>query len=147
MAATAGYSSTPQAKKLGLKPGCRLSLDHAPPGWNLTDPPEGMDIVDAPEPADVIISFYRVAVELAERLPDLGQRIFPSGALWIAWPRRAGGHDSDITDNIVRSHVLPLGLVDIKIAAIDNDWSGQRVVWRREARPPAKPAPRGAVGR
>jgi len=136
--ATAGYSSTPQAKKLGLKPGCRVSLDHAPPGWSLTDPPDGMEVVDAPEPADIIISFYRSASELAPRLPDLGRRIFPAGGLWIAWPRRAGGHDSDITDNIVRGHVLPLGLVDIKIAAIDADWSGQRVVWRHEARPPTK---------
>jgi hypothetical protein len=58
------------------------------------------------------------------------KRIYPGGALWIAWPRRAGGHRSDITDNIVREQALPLGVVDVKIAAIDNDWSGMRLVWR-----------------
>lgn len=127
-----GYSSTLQVKKLGLKPGHRLSLDHAPRGWSATDPPPDLLVVDAPEPADVIISFHRSADELAERIPDLARRIYPSGALWLAWPRRAGGHQSDITDNIVRGHVLPLGL-DVKIAAIDDDWSGQRIVWRRQA--------------
>jgi hypothetical protein len=54
--------------------------------------------------------------------------------LWVAWPRRAGGHTSDITDNVVRGIVLPLGLVDTKVAALDQDWSALRVVWRRERR-------------
>ena len=57
------------------------------------------------------------------------------GALWLAWPRRAGGHRSDITDNEIRAVVLPLGLVDIKVAALDDDWSGLKVVWRKELRP------------
>ncbi|MGH9095343.1 MAG: DUF3052 family protein [Acidimicrobiales bacterium] len=131
---TAGYSSTPQAKKLGLKSGLRLSLDHAPDGWSLTDPPDDLVVVDAPEPADVIISFHHAAHELVERFPELARRIYPSGALWLAWPRRAGGHHSDITDTVVRDAALPLGLVDVKIAAIDNDWSAQRVVWRRQTR-------------
>jgi hypothetical protein len=127
---TAGYSGTPQAKKLGLKPGSRVVLDQAPKGWQLTDPPSELMWVSAGEPADVVISFFRAAAEVPVRLPDLGRQIFPAGGLWIAWPRRAGGHVSDITDNIVRGQVLPLGLVDVKIAAIDNDWSGMRVVWR-----------------
>jgi hypothetical protein len=55
--------------------------------------------------------------------------------LWVAWPRRAGGHTSDITDNIVRQIVLPLGLVDVKVAALDQDWSGLKFVWRKELRP------------
>jgi hypothetical protein len=91
-------------------------------------------LVDAPDPADVIISFVTAADALAPRLPALAERIFPAGGLWIAWPRRAAGHQSDVTDNIVRQHVLPLGLVDVKIAAIDEDWSGQRLVWRIENR-------------
>jgi hypothetical protein len=68
------------------------------------------------------------------RLGELAHRIHPSGALWIAWPRRAGGHDSDITDTIIRACALPLGIVDVKVAAIDADWSGQRYVWRMELR-------------
>jgi hypothetical protein len=126
----AGYSGTAQARKLGLKPGQRVSLDQVPSGWRLTDPPPDLEHVGAPEPADLIISFFTEADELPERLPKLIRRIYPDGALWIAWPRRAGGHMSDITGDVVREHALPLGVVDVKIAAIDDDWSGQRVVWR-----------------
>jgi hypothetical protein len=130
----AGYSGTPQARKIGLKPGDRLSLDHPPRGWSLTNPPSGIRTVRAPEPADVIISFFGAADALPDRLPGLAERIFPAGMLWVAWPRRAGGHPSDITDNIVRAHARPIGLVDVKVAALDNDWSGLRLVWRRVAR-------------
>ncbi|MGC2208439.1 MAG: VOC family protein [Candidatus Dormiibacterota bacterium] len=126
----AGYSGTPQARKLGVKAQQRVSLDRPPDGWSLTDPPADLTYVEAPEPADVIIGFFTASEQLPWRLPELTRRIYPSGALWIAWPRRAGGHESDITDNIVRSHALALGVVDIKVAAIDHDWSGQRVVWR-----------------
>jgi hypothetical protein len=70
------------------------------------------------------------ARELPERLPGLVKRIYPDGALWVAWPRRAGGHHSDITDNTIREQALPLGVVDVKVAAIDDDWSGIRLVWR-----------------
>ena len=126
----AGYSGTPQAHKLGLNPGQRVSLDEPPEQWALSDPPADLIYVEAPEPADVIIGFFTAAEQLAGRLPSLTQRIHPSGALWIAWPLRAGGHTSDITDKIVRSEALALGVVDVKVAAIDEDWSGQRVVWR-----------------
>jgi Protein of unknown function (DUF3052) len=126
----AGYSGTPQARKLGLKPGQRVALDHPPPRWLLTEPPPELTYVDAPEPADVVISFFGAAGELPDRLPGLVKRIYPGGALWVAWPRRAGGHHSDITDNVIREHALPLGVVDVKVAAIDDDWSGVRVVWR-----------------
>jgi hypothetical protein len=130
----AGYSGTPQARKLGLKPGQRLSLDDPPPGWALDHPPAELVMVEAPEPADVIITFVTAAATLPVRLPALAERIFPAGGLWVAWPRRGAGHQSDVTDNVVRQHALPLGLVDVKIAAIDEDWSGQRLVWRVENR-------------
>jgi hypothetical protein len=129
----AGYSPTPQARKLGLEPGLRVALDAAPRGWALIEPPEVRFVPDA-APADVIISFVRTAVELTDRVEELGSRIFPDGAFWVAWPRRAAGHDSDVTDNVVREAVLPLGLVDVKVAAIDDDWSGLKIVWRRENR-------------
>jgi hypothetical protein len=129
----AGYSPTPQARKLGLKPGLRVALDAAPEGWELTEPPEVQFVPDG-EPADVIISFVRAAVELTDRIQELAPRIFPAGAFWVAWPRRAGGHESDVTDNVVREAVLPLGLVDVKVAAIDDDWSGLKIVWRVQNR-------------
>lgn len=136
---TAGYPGTPQARKLGLKPGQRVGLDRPPPGWRLTDPPPELTPVDPTDPADVIIGFFGAADELRDRLPGLLRRIYPDGALWIAWPRRAGGHHSDITDNIVREQALPLGVVDVKVAAIDDDWSGLRLVWRVANRGPAGP--------
>jgi len=135
----AGHSGTPQARKLGLKPGRRVSLDCPPDRWALTDPPTDVAYVQAPEPADVIISVFTAAEQLRRRLPELTLCIRPSGALWIAWPRRAGGHHSDITDNVVRDHALVIGVVDVKVAAIDDDWSGQRVVWRVANRNQAVP--------
>jgi hypothetical protein len=137
--ADAGYSGTPQARKLGLQPGQRLALDHRPEGWSLLDPPDGLREVGPRSKADVIVCFCRAEAEVAARLPGLGRRIFPDGAVWLAWPRRAGGHESDITDGVVRTHALPLGLVDVKVAAIDDDWSGLRLVWRTERR--TDPAP------
>jgi hypothetical protein len=128
---TAGYSSTPQSRKLGLKAGMRLGFVAAPPGWQLVDPPPTEPAEDGP--ADVLLWFVRSADELAG-VAAHGERIFPAGVLWIAWPRRAGGHTSDITDNVIREAVLPLGLVDVKVAAIDEDWSGLKIVWRVENR-------------
>jgi hypothetical protein len=133
---TSGYSGTPQAKKLGLKPGYRLSIDNAPAGWALAEAPDELVLVVAPEPADVIVSFCRSTAELAERLPGLAARIHPAGSLWIAWPRRAAGHQSDITDNTIREQALPLGIVDVKVAALDEDWSALKLVWRVENRSP-----------
>jgi hypothetical protein len=130
----AGYSQTPLAKKLGIKPGTTLVLDEAPPRWAVPDLPEGVVAAADGDPADVIVAFFRESAELHDRLPALARRIFPAGGLWLAWPRRAAGHDSDITENGLRDLALPLGIVDNKVAAIDEDWSGLRVVWRIERR-------------
>ncbi len=119
-----------QARKLGLGADLRVALDEPPAGWTLQEP---RDVVQE-EGTDVIIAFFTQASDLPARLPSLSRRVYPAGAIWAAWPRRAAGHHSDITDNIVREHALPLGLVDIKVAAIDDDWSGLRLVWRRELR-------------
>jgi hypothetical protein len=129
----AGYSSTPQARKLGLAPGLRVALDNPPRGWQFTEPPE-VRMVSGSAPADVVVAFVRAAVELTDRIEELGRRVFPDGALWIAWPRRAAGHASDVTENGIRAAALPLGLVDVKVAAVDEDWSGLKLVWRRERR-------------
>jgi hypothetical protein len=134
VAATPGYSGTPQIRKLGIKAGARVAVEGAPDGWALEAPPPIVDAGDGP--ADVLLRFIRSAAELGD-VPELGQRIFPDGALWIAWPRRAGGHLSDVTDNAIREAVLPLGLVDVKVAAVDADWSGLKIVWRKERRTPS----------
>lgn len=126
----AGYSGTPQSRKLGLKPGQRVALDDPPGGWGLREPPDGLLAPGPDGAADLIVAFFRAEAEIPGRLPALAQRIFPAGALWAAWPRRAAGHDSDITDNVVRGYALEIGLVDVKVAAIDEDWSAIRLVWR-----------------
>ena len=130
----AGYSGTPQRRKLGLDPGTRVAFDNAPSGWGLEVEPQELVLVEDGGAADVVLSFFTSAAQIPARLPALAQRIYPDGALWVAWPRRAGGHHSDITDNVIRAHALPVGLVDVKVAAIDDDWSGLRVVWRTKNR-------------
>jgi len=129
-----GHSGRPQAAKLGLKPGLRVSLHQPPDGWTLTSPPGGLAGPGPDGQADVIVAFFTVAGEIAAQIGELGRRIFPAGALWVAWPRRAAGHRSDITDNVIRECALPIGLVDVKVAAIDDNWSGLRLVWRVENR-------------
>lgn len=128
---TAGYSAAPQVRKLGIKAGMRVALAGAPRGWRLIDPPPFVAVRSGA--ADVIVWFVRRAAEL-DAAASFGERIFPDGALWIAWPRRAAGQDSDVTENGIRDAVLPLGLVDVKVAAIDADWSGLKIVWRKSAR-------------
>ncbi len=130
----AGPQARSQAAKLGLKPGQRVHLEHAPAGWDLADPPSGLAPADPDGAADVIIAFFCAAAEIGGQLGELARRVYPAGALWTAWPRRAGGRRSDITDNVIREHALPIGLVDVKVAAIDDDWSGLRLVWRVEHR-------------
>ena len=130
----AGVLGPAQAAKLGLKPGQRVSLHQPPPGWALTGPPGGLAGAGPDGQADVIVAFFSEAADLAAQIVELGRRIYPAGALWVAWPRRAAGHRSDITDNFIRDQALPIGLVDVKVAAIDEDWSGLRLVWRVENR-------------
>lgn len=129
----AGTSGAAQARKLGLKAGLRVALDAAPDGWALAGPPTGLLPPDD-DGADIVIAFFRAADEITARLPALAGRVFPAGAVWALWPRRAAGHVSDITDNVVRSYALDLGLVDVKVAAVDEDWSGLRLVWRARNR-------------
>jgi hypothetical protein len=123
--------ATPQSRKLGIRAGVRVSLVAAPRGWRLTDPPELVRTDRGP--TDVLIWFVRAAAELAD-VAAHAERIFPDGAIWVAWPRKASGHQSDVTENAIRDAVLPVGLVDVKVAAIDDDWSGLKVVWRTENR-------------
>lgn len=129
----AGYSGTPQLKKLGIVPGTRLDVLGAQPGWSFESDP--VDVTMLAEGAvDVILAFARSAADVQRLIPLLAERIRPAGSLWIAWPRKAAGHASDVTENLLREVALPLGLVDVKVAAIDADWSGLKLVWRRELR-------------
>jgi hypothetical protein len=145
----AGYSATPLWKKLGVRAESSLLLLDAPAGWSVAELPEGVAGTRESSaegiggaPADVIVAFHAALEEMRRNLPALGRRIFPVGAIWVAWPRRAAGHESDIREQDIRDVALPLGLVDVKVAALDQDWSGLRLVWRKELRQ-ASPATPG----
>jgi hypothetical protein len=136
----AGYSAKPLWRKLGFDASAEVLLIDAPAGWSIPGMPQDVSVAResgaAPgdAPAAAIIAFFVALAGLGESLAGLAARIFPAGAVWIAWPRRAGGHDSDIREQDIREQALALGLVDVKVAALDEDWSGLRLVWRREHR-------------
>ncbi len=132
---TSGYSGTPLAAKLGIKSGQRLRLIGAPSQWSVHDLPDDVRLTRRRgSPADVAVAFFSDAASLTRAIAALSDTITTDGALWIAWPRKAAGHVSDLTDHVVRSNVLPLGLVDVKVAALDDDWSALKTVWRKELR-------------
>jgi hypothetical protein len=131
----AGYSTTPLATKLGLKQRHRLVLVHAPAGWTVGELPADVRVLRRRAGhADVLIAFFHERDALEREVATLAESIESDGALWVAWPRRAGGHASDITDHEVRRVILALGLVDVKVAALDEHWSGLKMVWRKELR-------------
>ena len=84
--------------------------------------------------ADVVVAFITDVADLEGRMAPLSRMVFPAGGLWIAWPKRASGLVTDVTDDEVRRVALPLGLVDNKVCAIDATWTGLRLVWRRKLR-------------
>ena len=138
----AGYSGTPLAKKLGVKEGGIVAFRDAPPGFhNLLEPlPDGVRIkARASAPLDVLVAFFTRRAELERRFPALAKAVFPDGGLWIAWPKRSSGVPTDLTEDTLREVALPIGLVDNKVCAIDETWSGLRLVHRVENRGRAVP--------
>jgi hypothetical protein len=129
--AAAGYSGTPLAKKLGIKPGDRLALLGAPDGFAIDDLPEGVTVKRAARGrADVIVSFHDERAGFERRLPALRGMMEPAAGLWIAWPKKASKVPTDMTEDVVREVALPTGLVDNKVCAVDDTWSGLRLVIR-----------------
>jgi len=133
---TAGYSGTPLAKKLGIKPGSVLAVINDPGHFHaLLDMPEGVTVrSSARGRADTAVCFVVARWELERRIETLARMVFPDGGIWVCWPKRASKVATDMTEDVVREVVLPRGLVDVKVAAIDEVWSGLRVVHRRENR-------------
>ncbi len=130
-----GYSGTPLARKLGVKAGHVVALVGEPDQWSIPDLEPGVTVRSGLRgTADVIVAFVRSRAELRRRVPRLVEAVGPEGSLWLAWPRKAGGHVSDVTEQSLRDELLPTGLVDTKVAALDDDWSGLRFVWRKELR-------------
>jgi hypothetical protein len=135
----AGYSGTPLARKLGIGEGDEVAVFGAPERFEdtLGDLPDVASLhTDLAEDAryDVILAFVTERAELEAELPRLRARMAPACGLWIAWPKRASRLPTDMTDQVVRDVALPTGLVDNKVCAIDETWSGLRLVIRRENR-------------
>jgi hypothetical protein len=138
---SAGYSGTPLPKKLGIKPGHRVLVLGAPDGFasaTLGQLPDGAAVDGRAEgEADVIVAFHAERAGLERALPGLRERMTPAAGLWIAWPKRASGVATDVTEDVVRELGLANRLVDNKVCAIDATWSGLRLVIRVKDRPPA----------
>jgi hypothetical protein len=135
---TDGYSGTPLQKKLGIKPGMSIALLHAPPEVETTlgELPEG--VITSRRLTghrDLVLIFITRQVDLASQIPALTSAIAPNGMIWVAWPKRASKIDTDMTEDAIRDIVLPSsGLVDVKVCAIDQVWSGLKLVIRKTAR-------------
>lgn len=131
----AGYSGTPLARKIGARPGARALVVNAP------DPlpelfGEGVHVLGhAADELDVVVFFTRERRELERRLPQLRTRLDPAGMLWVAWPKRASKVPTDVTEDVVRDFaVASTDLVDVKVVAVDDVWSGLKLMVRRSAR-------------
>jgi hypothetical protein len=137
----AGYSGTPLPQKLGIKEGHRVALVGPPPGFDLGTLPVGAALQvglgrgKAPPPLDVIVVFVKRRADLVAGLEACRPRLTQAGGLWIAWPKRASGVATDLVEDTIRQVALPTGLVDNKVCAIDDTWSGLRFVYRVAARP------------
>lgn len=143
MPQSAGYSGTPLAKKLGIKPDA-LVLAVDPPAnlAELLDPlPEHAVLTTAADErestlatGDPVLIFGTEAAALAARLTTLRKALHPDRAVWVCWPKKASKVATDITEDVIRELCLPIGLVDVKVCAVDATWSGLRLVIRKELR-------------
>jgi hypothetical protein len=133
----AGYSGTPLAAKLGIKAGMVVRVVNAPGDYTaLVDPlPEGVVITSkAAKELDLVHVFARSRSELLESLMTYQKKIKQNGIIWVSWRKKASGIPSEVTEDTVREVALPLGLVDIKVCAVDVTWSGLKLVIRKENR-------------
>lgn len=132
-----GYSGTPLAKKLGLKAGQRAWFVGMPESVRAEIDPEGIGLVSlaAPEPGvDAAHIFVTSRAELERQIGELRQRLAPDGMLWVSWPKKASKVPTDVTEDTIRGVALPTGLVDVKVCAVDEIWSGLKLVVRKALR-------------
>jgi hypothetical protein len=133
----AGYSGTPLAKKLGFREGSRVRISSAPENYlALVSPrPKSVHISKAlRENIDIWHFFARSSAELSKQLPKLLMAIRADGMIWVSWPKKASKVPTDLTEDVIRKVALPLGLVDVKVCAVDDTWSGLKLVIRKELR-------------
>lgn len=135
---SSGYSGTPLAKKLGIREGARVCVIGAPTGFvDGLDVPSGVEVSHSrrgTRPFDVIVLFVDRASEMRRQFGPLAARLTPAGGLWVGWPKKVSGVPTDLSDGVVRAFGLETGLVDNKVCAIDETWSGLRFVVRKRDR-------------
>lgn len=134
---TSGYSGTPLAKKLGIKEDCRIRTSGAPDHYrNLLNPiPDDVTISSrATKAIDIWHLFTTSKAELQLKLPIMMKAIYPNAMIWVSWPKKSSGVASSVTEDVIRDVALPLGLVDVKVCAVDEVWSGLKLVIRKELR-------------
>ncbi len=137
---SAGYSGTPLVKKLGIKEGFRVALVGAPNGFRgeLEDLPNGVSFLRSLQgQLDFVLFFAKTRLELTRNFSRLAAKLAPTGMLWIAWPKKASGVATDLSDGVVREIGLDAGLVDVKVCAVNEIWSGLKFVIRLKDRPAA----------
>lgn len=129
----AGYSGKPLVEKLGIEPEHRVVLLGAPSGYpaGLGTLPDRVILSQRLGAADVAILFTRASADLEKRFVPVVDRLRPGGMFWVAWPKRASGQPTDLTEDVVRRIGLAAGLVDVKVCAIDDTWSGLKFLRRR----------------
>ena len=129
----AGYSGTPLWKKLGVRAGAAVLTVNAPANYRTLLPglPATVTITDAAEPPVAFVHLFVTAkADLAARLPKLLAALAPDGVVWVSWPKKAAKLPTDVTEDVIRDVALPLGLVDVKVCAVDATWSGLKLVIR-----------------
>jgi hypothetical protein len=133
----AGYSGTPLAKKLGIGAGQRVLALGAPADYRKLLQPLPEDVVFEKRlsaATGVVHLFATQAAELRRELPRLRERMPKDAAVWVSWPKKAAKRPTDITENVIREIALPLGLVDVKVCAVSEVWSGLKLVLRKALR-------------
>jgi hypothetical protein len=134
----AGYSGTPLAKKLGYKAGDNACAIGAPANYRklLAPLPEGVTFgARITKTCNLVHVFTASRTELAKSLATCRKTLAPDAAIWVSWPKKASKVATDITEDTIREIALPMGLVDIKVCAVDETWSGLKLVLRKELRP------------
>ncbi|WP_286829496.1 MULTISPECIES: DUF3052 domain-containing protein [Kordiimonas] len=129
-----GYSGTPLIKKLGIKDGFTVRFEHAPDYFGKLIGPLPTGITEAPVNCDFIHAFYKDRALFESELGAFMDAIKRDGMIWISWPKKASKVATDMTEDVVREVALPLGLVDVKVCAVDEVWSGLKLVIRKELR-------------
>jgi len=134
---TAGYSGTPLARKLSLKAGMRVWWDEMPDSVRDEIAAEGLQLhlLASPEPpVDAAHIFVVQRLDLEAKLAQLLPRLAPAGFVWVSWPKKASKVSTDITEDVIRDVALPMGLVDVKVCAVDQTWSGLKLMIRKDRR-------------